>query len=109
MAAALRSFAGRPVAAGQNRVAILGDMFELGDTSAAEHQLVGKLVAELKVDTAIFIGSLMQAAAAACPAAHYFASKAAAAEWLAQQPIAGQLVLLKGSRGMGLETLLPLL
>ncbi|MEJ7662653.1 MAG: cyanophycin synthetase [Hymenobacter sp.] len=31
MAAALRSFAARPVAAGQSQVAILGDMFELGD------------------------------------------------------------------------------
>ena len=35
MAAALRSFALRPASAGQGRVAILGDMFELGETSAA--------------------------------------------------------------------------
>jgi UDP-N-acetylmuramoyl-tripeptide--D-alanyl-D-alanine ligase len=57
----------------------------------------------------VLIGPLMQAAAAAHPAAHYFADKTTAAEWLAQQTIAGQLVLLKGSRGMGLESLLPLL
>ena len=109
MAAALRSFAQRPVAAGQGRVVILGDMFELGDTSAAEHRALGSLLAGLEVDSALLIGSLMQAAAEAHPAAHYFADKAAAAEWLVQHPIAGQLVLLKGSRGMGLETLLPLL
>ncbi|MGI4862510.1 MAG: UDP-N-acetylmuramoyl-tripeptide--D-alanyl-D-alanine ligase [Janthinobacterium lividum] len=109
MAAALRSFAGRPAPAGQVRLVVLGDMFELGETSAAEHRAVGELLAELHLTSAILIGPLMQAAAQAHPTAQYFASKAAAAEWLSHHPVAGQLVLLKGSRGMGLETLLPLL
>ena len=109
MAAALRSFAQRPVAAGQGRIAILGDMFELGDTAATEHHALGELLASLELDNVLLIGPLMQAAAAAHPAAYYFATKAAAAEWLAQQPMVEELVLLKGSRGMGLETLLPLL
>jgi UDP-N-acetylmuramoyl-tripeptide--D-alanyl-D-alanine ligase len=109
MAAALRSFAHRPVAAGQGRLAILGDMFELGESAAAEHRVLGELLAELKLDNVLLIGPLMRAAAAAQPAAHYFADKSAAAVWLAGHPVASQLVLLKGSRGMGLETLLPLL
>jgi UDP-N-acetylmuramoyl-tripeptide--D-alanyl-D-alanine ligase len=109
MAAALRSFAHRPGAASQRRLAILGDMFELGETSAAEHHALGALLAELHLDHVLLIGPLMQAAATAQPAAHYVADKAAAAEWLAQHPLTNQLVLLKGSRGMGLETLLPLL
>jgi UDP-N-acetylmuramoyl-tripeptide--D-alanyl-D-alanine ligase len=109
MAAALRSFAQRPLGASQGRLTILGDMFELGETSTAEHRALGELLADLGLQNAVLIGPLMQAAAAAQPAAHYFADKATAAEWLAQQTIAGQLVLLKGSRGMGLETLLPLL
>ncbi|MFD1873801.1 UDP-N-acetylmuramoyl-tripeptide--D-alanyl-D-alanine ligase [Hymenobacter bucti] len=109
MAAALRSFAQRPLGASQGRLAILGDMFELGETSAAEHRALGQLLADLGLNNVLLIGPLMQAAAAAQPAAHYFADKAAAAEWLAHQTIAGQLVLLKGSRGMGLESLLPLL
>jgi UDP-N-acetylmuramoyl-tripeptide--D-alanyl-D-alanine ligase len=109
MAAALRSFAQRPVAAGQGRLAILGDMFELGESAEAEHQALGELLVELNLDNALLIGPLMQAAAAAQPAAHYFADKSAAAVWLAGHPVASQLVLLKGSRGMGLETLLPLL
>jgi UDP-N-acetylmuramoyl-tripeptide--D-alanyl-D-alanine ligase len=107
MAAALRSFAHRPVAAGQGRLAILGDMFELGESAEAEHRALGELLAELKLDNVLLIGPLMQAAAQ--PAAHYFADKSAAAVWLAGHPVASQLVLLKGSRGMGLETLLPLL
>jgi UDP-N-acetylmuramoyl-tripeptide--D-alanyl-D-alanine ligase len=109
MAAALRSFAARPTPVGQGRVVILGDMFELGDSAEAEHRALGELLTELQLYNAVLIGPLLQAAAAAHPAAHYFADKAAAAEWLAHHPLAGQLVLLKGSRGMGLETLLPLL
>ncbi|WP_151086382.1 UDP-N-acetylmuramoyl-tripeptide--D-alanyl-D-alanine ligase [Hymenobacter baengnokdamensis] len=109
MVAALRSFAQRPVAAGQGRVAILGDMFELGQTSAAEHQALGELLATLPLAKVVLIGDLMRAAAAACPAAAHFADKATAAAWLTQQPLRNQLILLKGSRGMGLETLLPLL
>ncbi len=108
MAAALQSFAQRPVVAGQGRVAVLGDMFELGASAEAEHRAVGELLATLKLQNVLLVGPLMQAAAAAYPLAQHVPTKAAAAEWLAQQP-AGQLVLLKGSRGMGLETLVPLL
>ena len=109
MAAALRSFARRPLATGQGRLVVLGDMFELGDSAAAEHRALGELLAELPLNEALLIGPLMQAAAAAHPAARYFATKAAAAAWLATHAPAGQLVLLKGSRGMGLETLVELL
>jgi UDP-N-acetylmuramoyl-tripeptide--D-alanyl-D-alanine ligase len=109
MAAALRSFAQRPVTAGQQRLAILGDMFELGESAENEHHALGQLLAEVGLDNVLLIGPLMQAAARAQPAARHFADKTAAAVWLAGHPIASQLVLLKGSRGMGLETLLPLL
>ena len=109
LAAALRSFAARPVAAGQGRVAILGDMFELGESAAAEHAAIGELLADLQPATALLIGPLMQAAAAAYPPARHFPDKAAAAAWLADNPLAEQLILLKGSRGMGLETLVELL
>ena len=109
MAAALRSFAQRPVAAGQGRVAILGDMLELGNSAPAEHRALGELLAELRLNQVLLVGPLMQAAAAAYPAARHFPDKAAAAAWLAAHELSGQLALLKGSRGMGLETLVELL
>ncbi|NML65720.1 UDP-N-acetylmuramoyl-tripeptide--D-alanyl-D-alanine ligase [Hymenobacter sp. RP-2-7] len=109
MAAALRSFASRPTAADQSRWVILGDMFELGDSALAEHQALGELLAELQLPNALLVGPLLQAAAQTHPAAHHFATKAEAAAWLAAHPLAGQLVLLKGSRGMGLESLLDVL
>ena len=106
MAAALRSFAQRPETP---KLVVLGDMLELGEAAAAEHQAIGLLLSELQLTNVVLIGSLMPAAAAALPAAQYCADKAAAAAWLTQHPVAGQLVLLKGSRGMGLETLTELL
>jgi UDP-N-acetylmuramoyl-tripeptide--D-alanyl-D-alanine ligase len=109
MAAALRSFAARPAAAGQPKLAILGDMFELGDDSAAEHRQLGQLLAELNLPAVLLIGPEMKAAAEAAGQAHHFSTKAEAAEWLKQQPIRGQQVLVKGSRGMALETLVELL
>ncbi|GGE99155.1 UDP-N-acetylmuramoyl-tripeptide--D-alanyl-D-alanine ligase [Hymenobacter cavernae] len=106
MAAALRSFAARPTDA-QGKVVILGDMFELGPESSREHADLGRLLAELPIDTVLLVGEEMQNAAATS-AALYFATKAEAAQWLEIQNLHDQLILIKGSRGMGLETLLPL-
>ncbi len=108
MAAALRSFAARPGAAGQTKLVILGDMFELGDESAAEHQQLGQLLAELNLPAVLLIGPEM-AQAASEPQAQHFPTKAEAAQWLQQHPVRGQQVLVKGSRGMALETLVELL
>ncbi|MBC6611971.1 UDP-N-acetylmuramoyl-tripeptide--D-alanyl-D-alanine ligase [Hymenobacter sp. BT507] len=107
MAAALRSFAARPTPA-SGKVVILGDMFELGEESEAEHRALGELLAGLQIDTVVVVGHEMRHAASANSQAHYFATKAEAADWLQQQPLQHQLILIKGSRGMGLETLLEL-
>ena len=39
-----------------NRVAILGDMHELGDSSSAEHKKLGELAADLRIDTLLTCG-----------------------------------------------------
>ena len=110
MAAALRSFAAaRPVAAGQTKLVVLGDMFELGAASAAEHQQLGQLLARLPLPQVVLIGPEMAGAATAASHFRHFTTKAEAAEWLRQHPVRGQQVLVKGSRGMALETLVELL
>jgi UDP-N-acetylmuramoyl-tripeptide--D-alanyl-D-alanine ligase len=109
MAAALRSFAARPVATGQTKLVILGDMFELGEDSAAEHGGLGHLLAELQLPSVVLVGPEMEKAAAAAGQAQHFTTKAEAAEWLRQNPIRNQQILVKGSRGMALETLVELL
>ncbi|TGE17782.1 UDP-N-acetylmuramoyl-tripeptide--D-alanyl-D-alanine ligase [Hymenobacter elongatus] len=105
MAVAVTSFAARPATTG--KVVILGDMFELGAESAAEHQALGELLATQQFDTVLLCGSDMRHAAVQS-GFHHFATKAEAAEWLAAHPLTHQQILIKGSRGMGLETLLPL-
>jgi UDP-N-acetylmuramoyl-tripeptide--D-alanyl-D-alanine ligase len=82
-------------------------MFELGDESAAEHQALGQLLTELALPNVVLVGAEMQAAAQGN--FHYFPTRAAAAEWLRQHAPQGQQVLVKGSRGMALETLVELL
>ena len=107
MAAALHSFAARP-GRPEDKVVILGDMFELGTESPAEHEVLGRLVHALPFGTALLIGSEMEQAAAAHPAGHYFRTKPEAAAWLQSNPLHNRQILIKGSRGMGLETLLEL-
>jgi UDP-N-acetylmuramoyl-tripeptide--D-alanyl-D-alanine ligase len=88
-------------------VAILADMFELGEESAAEHQALGELLARQGFGTVVLIGPEM--ARASQPGFLHFATKAEAADWLRAHPLHERLVLVKGSRGMGLETLMELL
>ena len=109
MAAALHSFAARPVAAGYAKLAILGDMFELGDESPAEHRALGQLLAGLPLAEVLLIGPEMSAAVAEAPHCRHFTTKAQAAAWLAATPVRRHQVLVKGSRGMALETLVELL
>jgi UDP-N-acetylmuramoyl-tripeptide--D-alanyl-D-alanine ligase len=90
------------------KTVIIGDMFELGAESAEQHQLIAKQAAELNVDTLVFIGKAFYTLKDKHKG-HFFANPVDAAEFLKVNPIKSHLVLLKGSRGMALEQLLPLL
>lgn len=108
------------------RWAILGDILELGDYSHEEHRLTGTALVPL-VDQIIAIGDEARfyvegAIAAGMPAerAHYFAAslddttaleaaKHAAATLLKAQVKQHDLVLLKASQGIGMDTLLQML
>jgi len=89
-------------------VAILGDMLELGSTGPELHRAAGRRAAELGFDPIVGVGPLSGALvtaarqAGAATAVHC-ADAAAAAEWAERAALAGDLVLVKGSRGIGLE------
>ncbi len=98
MRAALRDLAER--AAGRRQVAILGEMAELGEASAAYHREIGALLAALGVDVLIAVGE---------PARGYLQPGVAEMRWL---PAAegfddllrpGDAILVKASRAVGLE------
>ena len=107
MIAALETFAAMPCAG--RRVAVLGDMFELGAQSGELHARVLARAAELPLDAVFAVGAAMcdaaQAAASArrpCQAADAAAAKQALAAFVR----AGDAVLLKASHGMHLEAVL---
>lgn len=103
MSAALQNLA---EASSGAKIAILGDMYELGDAAPKEHAGIGELTKELGIDHPIFCGELMKHAAEANPNGVYCKTKADLADYLEQNTLPAGHVLIKGSRGMGLETIL---
>lgn len=108
MAAALQTLTDWPTA--KRRIAILGDMRELGQASHELHQQVGKLAGQSNLDLLICVGIEVQHLAAAAQDAGLDASKivhvpdsSAAVEALIPRLQAEDLLLIKGSRGMKLE------
>ncbi len=87
---------------------VFGDMLELGPTAEEAHRNMGELAAECGIDILIGVGQLAALAARAAAEAGvetYEAEHAAAAAKLALDVVRpGDTVLVKGSRGMELET-----
>jgi UDP-N-acetylmuramoyl-tripeptide--D-alanyl-D-alanine ligase len=85
------------------RIAVLGEMRELGDESERGHREVGEAAAALKVDHLIAIGNVAATIAEAAQRAGLqnsstVASTAEAAELLGKLAAPGDLILIKGSR-----------
>jgi UDP-N-acetylmuramoyl-tripeptide--D-alanyl-D-alanine ligase len=106
MAAAIENF-GKLHA--PRKMVILGDMLELGDESPAEHLAMGQLIAQQNFDLVILAGKLMQDALPALPKAYYFPDKFSLHNWIVDHPQQDTHILIKGSRGIGLETVVPYL
>ncbi|MBL7945698.1 MAG: UDP-N-acetylmuramoyl-tripeptide--D-alanyl-D-alanine ligase [Flavobacteriales bacterium] len=101
MQVALENFAA--MASDRPKMAILGGMKELGADSQAEHRAVADTVKRLGVDT-VFVGPEFMELSSTGNTAYPDAK--AALEALKQKPLTGHLILVKGSRGTKLETLL---
>ncbi|MEJ7780739.1 MAG: UDP-N-acetylmuramoyl-tripeptide--D-alanyl-D-alanine ligase [Daejeonella sp.] len=91
----------------KNKVIILGDMFELGSESAAEHRLILDKSIETIADRRIFIGEGFYKLKNT--SGEFYKNTADAALALEEKPPMDSTILLKGSRGMKLEGLLPFL
>ena len=116
MAAALRALAAMPA---RRRLAVLGEMLELGHGAEREHAELGRLAATLGIDVLVAPGEAgahvaagaAAAAGATTPATHVPADADAAKVLLDELLTDGDLVLLKGSNGSGIwrlaEHLLP--
>ena len=93
------------------KMVILGDMFELGEDAVEEHEAIGKLLAECNFENILLVGSLMENALKELPImkALYFPDKFGLHTWLQDYPQTNTHTLVKGSRGMSLESILPFL
>ncbi|SDF07255.1 UDP-N-acetylmuramoyl-tripeptide--D-alanyl-D-alanine ligase [Sporolituus thermophilus] len=97
--------------AGGRKIAVLGDMLELGQVAKEAHRRVGKQLAEIGVDTVITVGTLARdiaVTAKACGVACAIAcdTHEEAKDALRQVMQVGDTILVKGSRGMKMEKVL---
>jgi UDP-N-acetylmuramoyl-tripeptide--D-alanyl-D-alanine ligase len=108
MRAALDDLAGRQAAG--RRVAVLGDMLELGADEAALHREVGSLAGEAGVSLLVTVGPRAAAMLDTFDGEGYAVADAGEAAALTAELIGpGDVVLVKGSRGVGLEVVAPAL
>ena len=111
MAAALENFSN---VSADRKVAMLGDMLELGEDSLAEHVTVIRSVASRKFSTTYFVGKEFTAAASEFAEAElagirFFTTSDELVEYLSANDLAGATVLIKGSRGTRMEKVIPVL
>ena len=102
MRAALSDLAA--VAAGRRRVAILGDMAELGSAAPAYHEEIGREAARHGVEALLAVGELARAYVdGGVPVTRWAADAEAAATEATDFVQPGDVVLVKASRSLGLE------
>ncbi|MDR2287527.1 MAG: UDP-N-acetylmuramoyl-tripeptide--D-alanyl-D-alanine ligase [Prevotellaceae bacterium] len=93
----------------ENKLLILGDMLELGDNSLSEHRRITEIIKKHGLwnkGKVILIGRTFSQLNEEI--AISFPTKSEAEKYLKDQNINYHLILVKGSRGIGLETLLKL-
>ena len=115
VAAALAFLAETPLPAGRRRIAVLGDMLELGPDEERLHREIGQMAART-ADVVIAVGRrgrwLGDAARAEGHARVVSAADAEEAAAILERevaPVVGDLVLLKASRGISLDRAVDLL
>jgi UDP-N-acetylmuramoyl-tripeptide--D-alanyl-D-alanine ligase len=91
---------------GRRLVVVLGGMFELGACARAYHQEAGRLAGEVGVDLLVCVGDEARWYAEAFPGkALYYEDAETAAEALREELRSGDYLIVKGSRGVGLDAL----
>jgi len=106
----IHTLAGRPA---QRRILVAGEMLELGEHASMLHAACGKAAAEEGLDLVVGVrGNAQHLAAAAClsgVASIFLPDAPAAGEWLVKNIRPGDVILIKGSRGVQLERAIEVL
>ncbi|MCW3105250.1 MAG: UDP-N-acetylmuramoyl-tripeptide--D-alanyl-D-alanine ligase [Bacteroidetes bacterium] len=105
MSLALENFAGL---GHSNKMVILGDMLELGEESAKEHDAIVELLQQKNLVNTILVGPLFVQAGKKSNA-RTFATSEEALNYLKEHPVKDTAILIKGSRGIKLEKVVEVL
>lgn len=107
----IHTLAARPTSG--RRILVAGEMLEMGEHGPALHAECGRAAAEAGLDLVAGVRGnaehLVTAAAAGGVASLFLPDAEAAGNWLAQNLRAGDVVLIKGSRGVHLERAIEVL
>lgn len=87
------------------KILLLGDMFELGEETQNEHKAILKLALAQKFRKVITAGPLFSEAAFGQQGVEAFETIGELSDYLSSEKIEGATILVKGSRGMKLETI----
>ena len=108
--AALAALHTMPIAEENTKFAVLGDMLELGQIAEEAHRELGRRVAESNVDVLVMVGELMNDTKQAALDAgmskdkvFHFSTTEEAGRFVQDRMKQGDIVLVKGSRGMHME------
>lgn len=88
----------------KKKAVILGDMYELGVDSEKEHERLGKILSGMDLDMIILHGEEVKSALKHASNAYYFPDKFSLHNWLQDKALDNYFILIKGSRGIQLET-----
>ena len=91
-----------------NKMAILGDMLELGEESKNEHDAIVSLLKEKNILNTLLVGPHFKESGKMMNAKTFLNSDAVI-EYLKQHSILNSTILIKGSRGIKLEKLVEFL
>jgi UDP-N-acetylmuramoyl-tripeptide--D-alanyl-D-alanine ligase len=104
------TLAARPA---QRRILVAGEMLELGEHAPMLHSACGKAAADAGIDLVVGVrGNAQHLAAAAClcgVASIFLPDALTAGDWLVKNLQPGDVVLIKGSRGVQLERAIEVL
>ena len=92
-----------------NKVLILGDMFELGDATEEEHRNIVNKAMFVRADFCIFVGEAFFKQQKQVEGVLFFKNTKDLINYLTEKPFQNAHILLKASRGMAFENLLPVL
>lgn len=94
---------------GENKILILGDMFELGEDSLVEHKAIVNRLVSATGSVCYLVGSDFYANQLLNDNLHFFSSYDSFSQYFKTVNIANSTLLIKGSRGMALERTLDFL